>query len=115
MFLLSDSIHVNLGLFKLKRSYNESENSLVSNIRDITDSISEKFASAFSESEQAKAIKILRFTVDPTFSIESFLKEAREYIIPEFLDAFVHADQLALKQWCSEAVSLPPHYLIPFY
>lgn len=95
-------------MFKLKKSYNESENTLVSNIRDITDSISEKFASAFSESEQAKAIKILQMTVDPTFSIERFLKEARDYIIPEFLDAFVHADQLALKQWCSEGVRACP-------
>ncbi|KAJ9070796.1 protein translocase subunit, variant 2 [Entomophthora muscae] len=100
-----DNSSVMQGLFKLKKSYNESENTFVSNIRDITDTISEKFALAFSESEQAKAIKIFQMTVDPTFSIERFLKEARDYIIPEFLDAFVHADQLALKQWCSEGVS----------
>ncbi|KAI0223138.1 protein translocase subunit [Massospora cicadina] len=89
------------GLFRLKKSYHESENALVSNLRDFTDTLTEKVAAAFSESEQAKAIKLFRMTVDPSFSIETFLKEARDYLIPEFLDAFVHADQLALKQWCS--------------
>lgn len=89
------------GLSLIKKSYHESENAWVSHLRDLTDSITEKVAAAFSESEQAKAIKLFRMTVDPSFSIETFLKEARDYLVPEFLDAFVHADQLALKQWCS--------------
>ncbi|KAI9293193.1 import inner membrane translocase subunit tim44 [Neoconidiobolus thromboides FSU 785] len=91
------------GLFKMKKNFDESDNSFVSYTRDIKDAITEKMSGLFAESEQAKAINIIRFTVDPTFTIESFLKDCREYIIPEFLDAYSNGDQLALKQWCSEA------------
>lgn len=44
-------------------------------------------------------------TLDPDFQMESFLRELREYIVPEIVDALVNADIKTLKQWMSEAVS----------
>jgi hypothetical protein len=43
--------------------------------------------------------------MDPTFTRESFERELREYIVPEVVDAYLSADQEALKAWCGEAVS----------
>jgi hypothetical protein len=39
--------------------------------------------------------------------MESFERELREYIVPEVVDAYLSADNEALKSWCSEAVRLP--------
>lgn len=44
--------------------------------------------------------------LDGDFTTEGFLRELREYIVPELVDAYVNCDQVVLKQWCSEAVSL---------
>ena len=46
--------------------------------------------------------------LDPSFSMESFERELREYIVPEVVDAYLSADNEALKSWCSEAVRPPP-------
>jgi len=40
--------------------------------------------------------------LDPEFRMEPFLKELREYIVPEVVDAFIMGDQATLKMWCSE-------------
>ncbi len=45
--------------------------------------------------------------MDPTYDRESFERELREYIISEVVDAFLSADQEALKKWCGEVVSSP--------
>jgi import inner membrane translocase subunit TIM44 len=44
--------------------------------------------------------------LDPSFSMEAFERELREYIVPEVVDAYLSADNDALKLWCSEAVRL---------
>jgi import inner membrane translocase subunit TIM44 len=41
--------------------------------------------------------------LDPTFQQESFLKELREYIVPEIVDALISRDFKTLKEWLSEA------------
>lgn len=41
--------------------------------------------------------------MDPTFTMEGFLQEVREFILPEVIDAYVRADDEALKHWLSEA------------
>ena len=46
-------------------------------------------------------------TLDPSFAMESFERELREYIVPEVVDAYLSADNEALKSWCSEAVRPP--------
>jgi len=45
--------------------------------------------------------------LDPSFSMEAFERELREYIVPEVVDAYLSADNEALKLWCSEAVRHP--------
>lgn len=85
-------------LFSLKSTYNESENPLISTAR----SISDRVAGIFAENEMARVIKKFR-EMDPSFQIEPFLREMREYILPEVLDAYVKGDVETLRLWLSEA------------
>lgn len=41
--------------------------------------------------------------MDPSFQLEPFLQEMREYILPEVLDAYVKGDIETLKLWLSAA------------
>lgn len=86
------------GLFSLKSSYNESENPFISTAR----SISDRVAGFFAENETAMVIKKFR-EMDPGFQMEPFLREMREYILPEVLDAYVKGDTETLKLWLSAA------------
>ena len=45
--------------------------------------------------------------------MEAFERELREYIVPEVVDAYLSADNEALKSWCSEAVR-PPFFLLRY-
>jgi mitochondrial import inner membrane translocase subunit TIM44 len=85
-------------LFSIKSAYNESDNPLVSTARGISD----KIAGFFAENETATVIKKFR-EMDPSFQIEPFLRELREYILPEVLDAYVKGDTETLKLWLSAA------------
>lgn len=85
-------------LFEMKSAYNESENPFISTAR----SISDRFAGFFSENETAMVIKKIR-EMDPLFQMEPFLREMREYILPEVLDAYVKGDTMVLSQWLSAA------------
>jgi mitochondrial import inner membrane translocase subunit TIM44 len=78
--------------------YQESENPLILTARGITDRI----AGFFAENETATVIKRFR-QMDPTFQVEPFLRELREYILPEVLDAYVKGDVETLRLWLSEA------------
>ncbi|KAK7193450.1 hypothetical protein DPSP01_000013 [Paraphaeosphaeria sporulosa] len=82
----------------MKDVYNESENPLISTARSITDRITGFFA----ENETAMVIKKFR-EMEPTFQLEPFLTEMREYILPEVLDAYVKGDVETLKLWLSAA------------
>lgn len=44
--------------------------------------------------------------IDPSFNMDKFLREARTYIIPEVMEAYLKGDVESLKMWCSEAVSI---------
>ncbi|KAL6717804.1 protein translocase subunit [Lecanora helva] len=93
-----DSNKVMQSIFSLKSSYNESENPLISTARSVTDRI----AGFFAENETAMVIKKFR-EMDPSFQVEPFLREMREYILPEVLDAYVKGDTETLKLWLSAA------------
>ncbi|KAL8778579.1 MAG: hypothetical protein Q9213_007356 [Squamulea squamosa] len=93
-----DSSQVMQSIFALRSTYNESENPFVSTARSITD----KIAGFFAENETAMVIKKFR-EMDPTFQVEPFLREMREYILPEVLDAYVKGDTDTLKLWLSAA------------
>ncbi|KAJ9628010.1 protein translocase subunit [Taxawa tesnikishii (nom. ined.)] len=93
-----DSSKLMQRLFSLKSTYNESENPLISTAR----SISDRVAGFFAENETAMVIKKFR-EMDPTFQLEPFLQEMREYMLPEVLDAYVKGDVETLKLWLSAA------------
>lgn len=80
--------------------YEESESPAVETLRSITSTV----AGWFDENETAKVIRTIR-EMDPDFSMDSFTRELREYIVPEVVDAYLSADRESLKQWCGEAVS----------
>ncbi|KIX04592.1 uncharacterized protein Z518_05462 [Rhinocladiella mackenziei CBS 650.93] len=86
------------GLFNMKTTYEESENPLISTAR----SISDRVAGFFAENETAMVIKKFR-EMDPSFQLEPFLRDMREYILPEVLDAYVKGDVETLKLWLSAA------------
>ena len=83
----------------LHEAYQESENPVVSSMRSVTSTV----ASWFDENETARVLRSMKL-LDPSFSMESFERELREYIVPEVVDAYLSADNDALKSWCSEAV-----------
>ncbi|KAK2463560.1 hypothetical protein APHAL10511_004311 [Amanita phalloides] len=85
-------------LVALRQTYDESENPVVISVRSVTETI----GSWFDENENAQVTRLMR-VMDPTFSRESFERELREYIVPEVVDAYLSADQEALKAWCGEA------------
>ncbi|KAF2667848.1 TIM44 subunit of mitochondria import inner membrane translocase [Microthyrium microscopicum] len=82
----------------MKSVYEQSDNPLISTARSWADTIGGFFA----ENETAMVIKKLR-EMDPTFQLEPFLIEMREYILPEVLDAYVKGDTETLKTWLSAA------------
>ena len=83
----------------LHRAYLESENPVVSSLRSVTSTV----ASWFDENETAQVTRLLRM-MDPSFDLETFTRELREYIVPELVDAYLSADREALQMWCGEAV-----------
>ncbi|KIO19964.1 hypothetical protein M407DRAFT_142484 [Tulasnella calospora MUT 4182] len=85
-------------LVGLRQQYDESENPLVASVRSVT----ERIGSLFDENETAQVIRAFR-SLDPSFDMESFSRELREYIVPEVVDAYLSADKEALKMWCGEA------------
>lgn len=87
-------------------SYQNSENPFISTLRSVTSTI----GSVFEENEQAKVIGAFKI-LDPTFQQETFLRDVREYIIPELVDAFVSGDLPTLRQWMDEGVSALPHHM----
>jgi len=93
-----DSNRMVQGFFTMGQAYQESENPLISTARSITDRVSGFFA----ENETAQVIKKFR-EADPGFQVEEFLRELREYILPEVLDAYVKGDTETLKLWLSAA------------
>lgn len=90
--------------FEVRRSYEESNNVFVFLARSLTSTITSPFKSfLFKESETAQVIKEIR-SMDPKFSLESFLSEATKYLIPEILESLILLDRVALKSWCSESL-----------
>jgi hypothetical protein len=88
----------------LHGAYQESENPVVLSLRSVTSTV----ASWFDENETARVLRSMKI-LDPGFTMESFERELREYIVPEVVDAYLSADNESLKVWCSEAVRNSPH------
>jgi import inner membrane translocase subunit TIM44 len=88
---------------RLLENYQESDSPLISTLRSITSTV----GSWFDENETARVIRAMK-ELDPDFRIDRWTGELREYIVPEVVDAYLSADQQALRKWCGEAVSLSP-------
>ena len=86
---------------KLEKSFNNSNNIFIFALRSLIQKLKGNFSGVFRENESAKAILAFR-TVEPTFSTEKFLKECREFIIPEVIESFLTGDLVRLKMWTSE-------------
>ncbi|KAG0088943.1 protein translocase subunit [Podila epicladia] len=97
-----DTNPVMQSVFNMKKNYEDSDNVFVAWARVVTDKISDVFVSIMDETENAKTIRAFQM-IDPTFNIDNFMKEAREFIIPEVMDAVLTADSELLNEWCSEA------------
>lgn len=80
-------------------SYRESDNAFVSASRGVTNTLHRWF---IEENETARVVRWMK-TLDPDFQMEAFLRELREYIVPEIIDAYTSADLKVLKEWTSEA------------
>ncbi|THG94449.1 hypothetical protein EW026_g7024 [Hermanssonia centrifuga] len=85
-------------LTELRQAFDESEHPVVSSIRSVTQTV----GSWFDENENAQVQRLMK-AIDPTFNMEGFERELREYIVPEVVDAYLTADHEALRAWCSEA------------
>lgn len=73
-------------------------------VYDDTKFVCKQKGSLFEESDQAQAIRAFQ-AIDPTFNMDKFLTDARKYIVPELMEAYLKGDVETLKLWCSEAVS----------
>lgn len=92
-------------LIGFKRThYDESDNVFISSVRSATDWISDTWSGVFAENEVAGVVRRFK-EMDPTFNMDAFNMELREWIIPEIVDAYVTGDVETLSQWFSEAVS----------
>ncbi|KAJ6620629.1 hypothetical protein B0H10DRAFT_1911835 [Mycena sp. CBHHK59/15] len=85
-------------LSSLRQAFDESENVVVASVRNVTETV----GSWFDENETAQVMRLMK-NLDPDFTREGFERELREYIVPEVVDAYLTADQPALKAWCGEA------------
>ncbi|KAE8218121.1 hypothetical protein CF319_g7941, partial [Tilletia indica] len=81
-----------------KEAYGESENPVVERLRSWGDGLKSWL---FDENETAAAIRMLR-RIEPSFTLDEFQRQLREYIAPELVDAMHSANRVILKQWCSE-------------
>ena len=52
-----------------------------------------------------RALKQIKL-IDPRFNVADFMKEVREFIIPEIMEAYLKGDASTLRRWCSQAVRL---------
>lgn len=71
---------------------------MISTARSWSDAVSNFFA----ENETAQVVKRFR-QMDPNFKMEPFLRDLREYILPEIIDSYVKGDSKTLKLWLSDA------------
>ncbi|KNE68256.1 hypothetical protein AMAG_12930 [Allomyces macrogynus ATCC 38327] len=88
-------------LLSAQKTIAESDNLVVSWGRFFVESFQDRFGGVFEETETAKALTLFK-QLDPKFTLDGFLKEAREFILPELLEAWLAGDKDTLSQWCSE-------------
>ncbi|PWN44395.1 Tim44-domain-containing protein [Ceraceosorus guamensis] len=81
-----------------REAYDESENPFVERLRGITETVGGWFA----ENETARVVGAFKM-MEPSFTLDAFTRELREYVIPEIIDSYHSASRGLLRQWCGEA------------
>eukprot|EP00842_Homolaphlyctis_polyrhiza_P003691 jgi/Hompol1/4322/HPOL_001576-RA len=92
----SEESAVGRTLFAARRSIEDSQNPVISRLRDLFST------SNVQETEHARVIRAFK-QIDPMFSLDAFLKEATQYTLPDLLEAYFKGDAKLMKEWCSEA------------
>ncbi|PVU94333.1 hypothetical protein BB561_002630 [Smittium simulii] len=90
-------------IFKAQKNLEQSENPVIEASRNVKDKIRGIFGYFIDETESAQALRQIRDQIDFTFNVDDFIRESREYIIPEIMDAYLQQDTVTLKIWCSDA------------
>ncbi|EGG08314.1 uncharacterized protein MELLADRAFT_47868 [Melampsora larici-populina 98AG31] len=80
-----------------QNTYEDSDNPVIASMRTVTGAIGR----LFDETETAKVVRLIK-EIDRDFEFDGFLRDLREYIVPEIVDAYVDADLKVLKLWTSE-------------
>ncbi|PVV01840.1 hypothetical protein BB560_003728 [Smittium megazygosporum] len=90
-------------IFKAQKDLEQSENPIVETVRTVKDKIRGVLGFFVDETESAQALRQIRDQIDYSFNINDFIRDCREYIIPEVMDAYLLQDIKTLKIWCSDA------------
>uniref|UniRef100_A0A6I8NT76 Mitochondrial import inner membrane translocase subunit TIM44 n=1 Tax=Ornithorhynchus anatinus TaxID=9258 RepID=A0A6I8NT76_ORNAN len=88
--------------FEMKMKYDESDNAFIRVSRAVTDKVTDLLGGLFSKTEMSEVLtEILK--VDPTFDKDHFLRQCKDDIIPNILEAMIAGELDILKDWCYEA------------
>lgn len=86
-----------------KLRYEESENPVFKASRFVTEKVSSLFGNMFEPTDMSKTLTEI-CKIDPNFTVEKFLEDCANDIIPNILEAMVRGDLVILKDWCYEGV-----------
>jgi len=86
------------GIFNFQNRLEESDNFVAGWYR----MVKKNLGLVFEENEMGAAFKRIR-QLDPNFSMDEFLNDARLFMIPEVLEAFLEQDDKKLRLWCGDA------------
>jgi len=89
-------------MFEYKMKYDESDHLAVRMSRAVTDKMSSVFGSLFSKTEMSEVMTEI-CKMDPSFDPIPFVKQCREDIIPNILEAIIQGNLEVLEDWCHEA------------
>jgi len=89
-------------MFEYKMKYDESDHLAVRMSRAVTEKVQTVFGSMFSKTEMSEVLTEI-CKMDPGFDPVSFMKQCREDIIPNIVEAMVQGNLEVLEDWCHEA------------
>ncbi|XP_038628592.1 mitochondrial import inner membrane translocase subunit TIM44 [Tachyglossus aculeatus] len=88
--------------FEMKMKYDESDNAFIRASRAVTDKVTDLLGGLFSKTEMSEVLtEILK--VDPAFDKDHFLRQCKDDIIPNILEAMIAGELDILRDWCYEA------------
>jgi len=88
-------------LFDYKTQYDESDNPIVRTARGLTERLGSMFGGIFKSTEMSEVLTEI-VKVEPTFSLDEFLKRVQYDIVPNVMEALSQGEMEILKDWCTE-------------